>query len=66
MGVSGRRPPPAAGIRQPREGSDGGRPTNPRTGRHLFAAYDLSTDKLYGHIKANKRRTDFLIFMRYV
>ncbi|HXN58938.1 MAG TPA: IS630 family transposase [Acidimicrobiales bacterium] len=34
--------------------------------RHLLAAYDLSTDKLYGHVKAKKGRTDFLSFMRYV
>ena len=34
--------------------------------RHLLAAYDLSTDKLYGHVKSKKARTDFLAFMRYV
>ncbi len=31
-----------------------------------MAAYDLSNDNLYGHVKAHKRRTDFLAFMRYV
>jgi transposase len=34
--------------------------------RHLLAAYDLSTDKLYGHVKAKKGRGEFLAFMRYV
>jgi transposase len=34
--------------------------------RHLLAAYDLSTDKLYGHVKVTKGRTEFLSFMRYV
>ncbi|WP_235045971.1 transposase [Paeniglutamicibacter gangotriensis] len=34
--------------------------------RHLLAAYDLSTDKLYAHVKPHKRRTEFLAFMRYL
>jgi transposase len=34
--------------------------------RHLLAAYDLSTDKLYGHIKTRKGRTEFLAFLRYL
>ncbi|WSQ89816.1 hypothetical protein OG279_32730 [Streptomyces sp. NBC_01201] len=34
--------------------------------RHLFAAYDLARDKLYGHIKQIKRRTQFLEFCRYL
>ena len=34
--------------------------------RHLLAAYDLSTDKLYGHVKSKKGRTDFLSFLRYI
>lgn len=34
--------------------------------RHLLAAYDLSTNKLYGHVKTRKRRTEFLAFMRYI
>ena len=33
--------------------------------RHLFAAYDLAKDKLYGHIKT-KKRTKFLEFCRYL
>jgi hypothetical protein len=34
--------------------------------RHLFAAYDLGTDKLYGHIKKTKNRSTFLEFCRYL
>jgi transposase len=34
--------------------------------RHLFAAYDLGRDKLYGHIKRRKSRTQFLAFVRYL
>jgi transposase len=34
--------------------------------RHLLAAYDLSTDKLYGHVKVKKGRTEFLAFCRYI
>src|SRR3954464_6713768 len=34
--------------------------------RHLLAAYDLSRDRLYGHIKLRKGRTEFLAFCRYV
>jgi transposase len=32
--------------------------------RHLFAALDLAKDKLYGHIKPVKKRTQFLEFCR--
>jgi len=34
--------------------------------RHLFAAYDLAEDKLYGHIKTRKTRARFLEFCRYL
>src|SRR3954470_5617917 len=34
--------------------------------RHLLAGYDLSTDKLYGHVKIRKDRTSFLTFCRYL
>jgi transposase len=34
--------------------------------RHLFAAYDLGRDQLYGHIKARKTRTRFLEFATYL
>ncbi|GAA4362663.1 hypothetical protein [Paeniglutamicibacter cryotolerans] len=34
--------------------------------RHLLAGYDLSTNRLYGHVKTRKRRTEFLVFARYL
>ena len=34
--------------------------------RHLFAAYELGEDKLYGHVKPRKNRTRFLEFCRYL
>ena len=34
--------------------------------RHLFAAYDMQKDKLYGHIKAKKDRATFLVFCKYL
>jgi len=34
--------------------------------RHLLTAYDLTEDKLYGHIKTKKDRTTFLEFCRYL
>lgn len=34
--------------------------------RHLLAAYDLNRDRLYGHIKAKKGRTEFVAFCRYL
>ena len=34
--------------------------------RHLMAGYDLSTDRLYGHVVARKGRTEFLAFARYL
>jgi hypothetical protein len=40
--------------------------TRPHGVRYLLAAYDLSTDRLYGHVKATKDRTEFLAFCRYV
>ncbi|WP_225858577.1 IS630 family transposase [Rhodococcus wratislaviensis] len=40
--------------------------TRPHGVRHLFAAYDLNTDKLYGHVKTTKNRTKFLEFCRYL
>jgi hypothetical protein len=44
------------------------RATYHRTGgvRHLFAAMELGTDKMYGHMKKRKRRGEFLEFCRYV
>ncbi len=34
--------------------------------RHLLAGYGLSTDRLYGHVKVRKTRTEFLAFCRYL
>jgi transposase len=34
--------------------------------RHLMAGYDLSTDRLYGHVVKKKGRTAFLAFLRYL
>ncbi len=34
--------------------------------RHLFAAFDLRANRLYGHVKPRKRRGEFLAFLRYV
>jgi transposase len=34
--------------------------------RHLLAGYDLATDRLYGHVKVRKSRTEFLAFCRYL
>ena len=44
------------------------RQTYHRTGgvRHLFAALELGTDTMYGHIKKRKRRGEFLQFCRYL
>jgi transposase len=40
--------------------------TRPHGVRHLLAAYDLGRDRLYGHIKTRKGRTEFLAFCRYL
>jgi hypothetical protein len=40
--------------------------TRPHGVRHMFGAYDLSRDRLYGHIRTRKGRTEFLEFLRYV
>jgi transposase len=40
--------------------------TRPHGVRHLLAAYDLSKDRLYGHVKTKKGRTEFLAFCRYL
>ncbi len=40
--------------------------TRPHGVRHLLAAYDLGRDRLYGHIKARKGRSEFLAFCRYL
>lgn len=40
--------------------------TRPHGVRHLLAGYDLSTDRLYGHVKPRKSRVEFLAFLRYL
>jgi transposase len=40
--------------------------TRPHGVRHLLAGYDLIRDKMYGHIKTRKGRTEFLAFCRYL
>ena len=40
--------------------------TRPHGVRHLLAAYDLSRDRLYGHVKVRKGRAEFLEFCRYL
>lgn len=40
--------------------------TRPHGVRHLFAVLDLTTNKMYGHVKARKKRVQFLQFCRYV
>jgi transposase len=40
--------------------------TRPHGVRHLFAAYDLGKDQLYGHIKKTKTRSKFLESCRYL
>jgi transposase len=57
------------------KGKEPGRPPRPRMRatytrtegvRHLFAAYELGEDKLFGHIKPRKTRARFLEFCRYL
>ncbi|WP_338057884.1 IS630 family transposase [Streptomyces murinus] len=40
--------------------------TRPHGVRHLFAAYDLTKNQLYGHVKKTKNRSQFLEFCRYL
>ena len=57
------------------KGTDPGREPRPRMRatytrtegvRHLFAAYELGEDKLFGHVKPRKTRGLFLEFCRYL
>ncbi|MFJ8506898.1 transposase, partial [Streptomyces avermitilis] len=59
---SGRHKDPDRGPRPRRRATY----TRPHGGRHLFAAYDLAKDQLYGHIKKTKNRSKFLEFCRYL
>ena len=61
-GVGGKHADPARAPRRRRRATY----TRPHGVRHLLAGYDLSTDRLYGHIKVHKGRTEFLAFCRYL
>ena len=64
---NGHRSPPAKAPATHPDGVVGGPPYNRPNGvRHLLAAYDLNRDRLYGHIKTSKGRTEFLAFCRYL
>jgi len=65
---------PHPGRQWAQRGGGGGRPrrrrratyTRPHGVRHMFGAYDLGRDRLYGHTKARKGRTELLQFCRYL
>jgi transposase len=40
--------------------------TRPHGVRHLISAYDVGSDRLYGHVKTRKGRVEFLAFCRYI
>ncbi len=61
-----RWPPAAGAARRPDAFVGGPLSLGPRVSATLLAAYDLSTDRLYGHIKTHKCRTEFLAFLRYL
>ncbi len=53
-------------VDQPRRRRRRATYNRPHGVRHLMARYDLSTDRLYGHVVNNKGRTQFLAFVRYL
>jgi transposase len=53
-------------VNQPRRRRRRATYTRPHGVRHLMAGYDLSSDRLYGHIVKTKGRTQFLAFVRYL
>jgi transposase len=40
--------------------------TRPHGVRHLISAYDVGSDRLYGHVKTRKGRVELLAFCRYI
>jgi transposase len=61
--------PVAAGtgdVEKPRRRRRRATYTRPHGVRHLMAGYDLSTDRLYGHVVNHKHRTAFLAFVKYL
>jgi transposase len=61
-----RRPPAKATRQHPAWRRRRATYTRPHGVRHLLAAYDLGRDRLYGHVKVRKGRTEFLAFCRYL
>ena len=57
---------PGGGEDRPRRRRRRATYTRPSGVRHFLAGYDLSTDRLYGHVTTKKGRTQFLEFMRYL
>jgi transposase len=55
-----------ASLEEPRRRRRRATYTRKKGVRHLMAAYDLKSDKIYGHIKMKKDRTTFLEFCRYL
>jgi len=53
-------------VDQPRRRRRRATYTRPHGVRHLMAGYDLSTDRLYGHVVKRKDRTAFLTFVKYL
>jgi hypothetical protein len=51
---------------QPHPGRQRATYKRPHGVRHLLAGYDLSRDRLYGHVVKRKGRTEFLAFCRYL
>jgi transposase len=61
--------PVAAGkgdVDQPRRRRRRATYTRPHGVRHLMAGYDLSTDRLYGHVVNHKHRPAFLAFVKHL
>jgi transposase len=53
-------------VDQPRRRRRRATYNRPHGVRHMMGAYDLSRDRLYGHIVTTKDRTAFLRFLRYI
>ena len=53
-------------VDQPRRRRRRATYNRPHGVRHLMAGYDLSTDRLYGHVVIRKDRSAFLRFMKYL
>ncbi|WP_406300549.1 hypothetical protein [Embleya sp. NBC_00888] len=60
----GRRGQAVAEDHPQRHRAGGDPAASPHEVRHLFAAYDPGTDRLYGHLKPRKNRTRFPEFRR--